>query len=88
MNIIRYGWKCPECGTIHAPFIPECRCNKKKDQHECHKHDSYIEKSKNNSNINDIPSPKSQDWLHEEVRIASINEDINVSWLDPEGTQG
>ena len=24
------GWKCPECNTVYAPFIRECRCSKKK----------------------------------------------------------
>jgi len=24
------GWKCPECHTVYAPFIRECKCSKKK----------------------------------------------------------
>lgn len=24
---INYGWKCPICGRILAPWVPECPCN-------------------------------------------------------------
>jgi len=24
------GWKCPECHTVYAPFVRECKCSKKK----------------------------------------------------------
>lgn len=24
---INYGWKCPVCGRILAPWVPECPCN-------------------------------------------------------------
>ena len=22
----QYGWVCPRCGAVHAPFIPHCHC--------------------------------------------------------------
>ena len=22
-----YGWICPKCGKVHAPWDPECDCN-------------------------------------------------------------
>lgn len=24
---IEYGWECPRCGKINAPWIPSCNCN-------------------------------------------------------------
>jgi len=24
------GWKCPECHTVYAPFVRECKCSKRK----------------------------------------------------------
>lgn len=24
---INYGWKCPVCGRVLAPWVPECPCN-------------------------------------------------------------
>mgnify|MGYP003399441000 CR=1 FL=1 len=23
-----YGWECPKCGMIHAPWVPDCGCHK------------------------------------------------------------
>lgn len=22
----QYGWICPKCGKVHAPWVPECDC--------------------------------------------------------------
>lgn len=22
-----FGWKCPSCGKVHAPFVPNCNCH-------------------------------------------------------------
>jgi len=22
----QYGWVCPRCGTVHAPFVRDCGC--------------------------------------------------------------
>jgi hypothetical protein len=21
----KFGWECPKCGTVYAPWVPECR---------------------------------------------------------------
>jgi hypothetical protein len=23
-----FGWECPKCGTVHAPWVPDCDCVK------------------------------------------------------------
>jgi uncharacterized OB-fold protein len=28
--VANYGWECPKCGTVYAPFIQECKnCRKR-----------------------------------------------------------
>lgn len=29
------GWICPRCGTVHAPWVPECSCSKRKAEDVC-----------------------------------------------------
>lgn len=26
VEFVQYGWVCPRCGTVHAPFVRECGC--------------------------------------------------------------
>ena len=30
MSVIRlFGWECPKCRRVHAPWVPECDCHEK-----------------------------------------------------------
>lgn len=29
---VRYGWICPRCSKVHAPFVPSCPCEPEKEK--------------------------------------------------------